>query len=143
MNTIQARIAENIRRYGLHVMGVMPAPQEGKPGFAYTIGNALAGLPELLLIGNLAMEASASILNELSKRMADTKAPLRETESLGGQFPVRTRFCSSAAHDEWTIQAAVYLGHNEFQVMQVILCDPEGRYPGDAAIQSQYDVPLP
>lgn len=143
MNTSQSRVEDNIRRYGTHVTGVLIDTENGKPGFAYTTGNSLRGLPELLLIGDFPLTIAADILNQLSDRMAERQAPLEPEEGLGGRYPVRTRLCGPAAQSDYTLQATAYLGHREYQVMQILLPDQSGHYPGDAAIDPDYNVPLP
>jgi hypothetical protein len=48
------QLRANIRRYGRTVIGVFPdrdSPDPTNDAFAYTVGNGLRSLPELLVIG--------------------------------------------------------------------------------------------
>ena len=133
-------VQENIDRAGQHVFAIFPSKES--PAFAYTIGNANIGLPELLLIGNFAPRTSAPILNELGRKMRAAGNPLEGDVSLGGRFPVRIREASPSAKARYTIQAGHYLGHEHYDVLQLLICDLEGRYPGEPGCDPDYDVPL-
>lgn len=133
-------VQENIDRNSQHVFAIFPS--EESPAFAYTIGNANVGLPELLIIGNFAPHTTAAILNELGRKMRAAGFPLVGDVSLGGRFPVRVRHADPAAKGRYTIQAGQYLGHERYDVLQLLFCDPEGRYPGEPGCNSNYDVPL-
>lgn len=136
MGVVQA----NIDRHGQHVFVVFP--DEDEPGFAYTIGNARCGLPELLIIGNFTPTTCLAILNDLGRQMRAAGHPLAGDISLGGQFPVRIHTARSAAKWRYTIQAGQYLGHERYEVLQVLLCDRDGHYPGQPGCDPDFDVPL-
>lgn len=136
MGAVQA----NIDRSGQHIFFIGPSDDE--PAFAYTIGNALSGLPELLIIGNFSPGTSGGILNDLGRRMRASGKPLASDVSLGGQFPVRVRVARPAVKWRYTIQAGQYFGHERYDVLQLLLCDRDGRYPGDPGCDPDFDVPL-
>jgi len=135
-----ATIEGNIARSGHHLFLIF-ADRE-TPAFAYSIGNALQGLPELLLIGNFSPRVAGSILNELGQKMREARRPLEGDIDVGGQFPVRLRHASAEARHRFTLQAGRYLRHDEYDVLQVLLCDPSGIYPGEPGCEPAYDVPL-
>lgn len=133
-------VRANIARHGQHIFFIVPEDEE--PAFAYTIGNAVIGLPELLLIGNFSTATSGGILNDLGLKMRSSGQPLAGEISLGGNYPVRIRAASSSATQRYTIQAGRFLGHDHYRVLQILLCDPNGNYPGEPGCDSAYDVPL-
>lgn len=135
-----AAIERNIARSGQHLLLIFA---DGKtPAFAYSIGNALHGLPELMLIGNFSPRVAGSIINELGQKMREARRPLEGDIDVGGQFPVRMRHASAEARQHFTLQAGRYLRHEEYDVLQVLLCDPAGIYPGEPGCAPAYDVPL-
>ncbi|MDE8650571.1 DUF4262 domain-containing protein [Novosphingobium album (ex Liu et al. 2023)] len=137
---IYAAIERNIARSGQHLFLIFADGET--PAFAYTIGNALHGLPELLLIGNYSPRVVGSILNDLGHRMREVRRPLEGEVDVGGQFPVRLRQASAEARGRYTLQAGRFLRHEEYDVLQVLLCDPMGRYPGEPGCEPGYDAPL-
>jgi hypothetical protein len=115
-----AGTAEHIKRSGRSIMQVfVPEGEEGWP-FSYTIGNHLRELPELLAIGT----SQGGFLNDLSQKMVDAGKPFED-----GQF-----------------QVGEYFGHQNYSVMQVLIPDREGKFPGEDGCQppwSQFPVLRP
>src|SRR5262249_19240425 len=103
-------------------------PDSGFP-FAYTIGNAIVGLPELLVIGT----HEGNILNILSERMIARGRAFDDGEivSLGGKYPIKIVNADQRAQSEYTIQAGQHHGYENYTVQQVLLCDRQGCFPGD------------
>lgn len=133
-------VRDNIDRAGQHLFAIFASDDE--PAFAYTVGNAVRGLPELLLIGNFRATVAGGILNDLGIIMRKQERPLSGDISLGGRYPARIRKASEAAKFKWTIQVGNYLGHEHYDVLQVLLGDYDGRYPGDSGCNPDFDVPL-
>jgi len=135
---LRQKIVDDINRTGRCVICV--GADKDAPPFAYTVGNQLVDLPELLLIGSF----DGSILNYLSEQMIERGRGFAHDElvSLGGVFPVKivdadTQQC----RDEWTIQAN-HIGR-KYTVQQVVLCDRQGRYPDDPRCAPPYStVPI-
>lgn len=128
-------IADNIRKHQRMVLGVIGT-------HAYTIGNHLRGIPELVLVGPFDSKTTSWVLNELSGQMI---AQGRVFESgvevhLGGQYPVCILAASDDAKSELTIQASRFFQHEDYDVMQVVLCDPQGRFPWHAECDRVYNV---
>ncbi|MBO9579517.1 MAG: DUF4262 domain-containing protein [Sphingobium sp.] len=136
------RIQENIDRYGQFLMAVFPTRDDPGHPFVYTIGNALKGLPELIIVGPFDAQLAGTILNKVGEIMRAAGQALPEEVDMGGTFPIRTRIAAAAAKTEWTIQVGRYLEHDDYTVQQLLLCDPQGRYPGETSIEPSYDVPL-
>jgi hypothetical protein len=128
-------IRQDIAAYGQRMMGVMrtaDAPPEFVP-FTYTIGNHERGLPELLLIGNFDHGVVGYLLNTLGKQQRDRGKAFEPDELVdtGGEFPVKMMLPDlDVVRRDFTIQVGQYYRHEGYQVLQVLLCDKQGRYPG-------------
>lgn len=138
---IYAAIERNISRSGQHLFLIFADGET--PAFVYTIGNALRGLPELLLISNFPPRVAGGIVNDLGQRMRKAGRPLEGDIDVGGRFPVRVRSASAKARQAYTLQAGRYFRHEEYDVLQILLCDPKGVYPGEPGCEPGYDdIPL-
>ena len=134
-------VQANIDRAGQHVFGILGG--SGNSWF-YTIGNASLGLPELLLIGNFPPDLGKRILNDLGAKMREDRKPLPEgLLDIGWSFPFKIRAAGGDVRDRLTIQAGQYLGHENYAVLQVMICDKHGLYPGDAGCTPVFDVERP
>jgi hypothetical protein len=131
-------IHKNIERHGHCIVGV---PDDLRP-FSYTVGNHDLELPELLFIDLTYSESNATtILNRLAHIMRnERRAAFRHGElvSLGGKFPLKIVDAGAAAKQEFTLFAGVYYGTQLYRVQQVVLCDQEGRFPGDPKCEEPY-----
>lgn len=135
-------VKQNIDAFGQHLFQVFGEGAE--PGFTYTIGNADRGLPELLLIGDFPSRIAAGLLNELGAKMREDGKPLATgLIDIGWSIPFKIRQTGSLARCRYTIQVDQYLGHDRYSVLQVMVCDENGYYPGDAGCNSRYDVDRP
>jgi len=134
-------IYNDIRRDGRSVLCI--GGEEDSLPFAYTIGNALKGLPELLMIGGI---AGAYLLNVLSEQIVERNGGFDDGEliSLGGKFPVKIiNATDTRARSEYTIQAGQAIGHENYAVQQVLIADKSGRYPDDPECAAPYSsVPV-
>lgn len=132
-------IAANIERTGRHVMGVF-----GDPAFAYSIGNSLRNLPELLVVG-LDPKDGMMLINHWSALMIERGREFDDHEliDIGGKFPCAALHCLPAVKSQMTIQAGEYLGHQRYRVTQVLVPDKAGRFPWNAGCDEPYRrVPL-
>ncbi|SMH26464.1 DUF4262 domain-containing protein [Mesorhizobium australicum] len=135
-------VAQNIDAFGQHLFQIFG--QGTAPGFTYTIGNADRGLPELLLIGDFPSRIAAGLLNELGAKMREDGKPLATgLIDIGWSIPVKIRRTGPLARTRYTIQVNRYLGHDCYSVLQVMVCDENGRYPGDPGCDHRYDVDRP
>jgi hypothetical protein len=135
-----ARIATDIRKMGRSIIGVFSCPDDPLPfGFAYTIGNAAQGLPELLVIGT----TDGGFLNVLSQKMIDAGAAFANGELVlipHARAPVKVIEASAVARDEYTIQAGQYFGTEDYSIMQVLIPDRAGRFPGEAGCAAPFST---
>ncbi|BAK66614.1 hypothetical protein SLG_19390 [Sphingobium sp. SYK-6] len=139
--TSRAIIQSNIDRTGQHIFAIFP--DATNPGFAYTIGNARLGLPELLIVGNLAPVLMGSVLNQVGRRMRQTDQVPDKDIDFGSAFPIRPRLAGAEARSAFTLQVGRFLGHDEYAAVQLLLPDPLGFYPGKPECDPRYDVPRP
>ncbi|MCS4088447.1 DUF4262 domain-containing protein [Rhizobium sp. BK176] len=140
MNPAMKRVMRNnILMAGQHIQAVFGDKGER---FFYTIGNAELGLPELLLIGNFPDQFAAQALNEIGQYMRGRgKPPAEGLLDIGWTMPFKVRNAGGNVRTEFTAQAGEYLGHERYAVVQVMICDRDGRYPGDPGCQ--FEVPRP
>lgn len=116
------------------------------PAFSYTVGNVLRGLPELLVFG-LHAHDSAQLLNNWSRIMTERDRAFDDGELVriiedARYFPVKAVRCSGAARD-FTLLVDNLNGAKPYDVMQMLVPDKLGRFPGDPACASPYaDVPV-
>lgn len=140
---IMEQVQKNIDTAGQHLFGIFGV-DEGDVGFTYTIGNGNRDLPELLLIGNYPQHLAVAILNELGAKQREEGRPLPEGMlDIGWSYPFKIRKASDVAKERFTIQATNYFGHADYDVLQVMICDPKGLYPGDHGCEPRYDVEQP
>jgi hypothetical protein len=141
-HAIKRRIRSDILLAGQTIQAVFPRIGETGTPFFYTIGNAELGLPELLLIGGFPNVIVMRMLNELGQYMRERGKALDEGMlDIGWTFPFKIRKAGGEVKTEYTAQAGEYLGHERYDVLQVMICDAEGRYPGDDGCQ--LEVPRP
>lgn len=122
------RIEADVRKHGQSVMYIFG--DENEPPFHYTVGRARRGLPELLLVLPIRPEIGMSMLNQIDTLMPQP-VPSGTLLSLGGPFPVKIVDADERAK-EYTMFAGRFSKDN-YRVQQVLLCDPQGRFPPDCA----------
>jgi hypothetical protein len=134
-----AKIRSTIKRCGRQLFGIMDDPP-----FIYTIGNALHDLPELLCIG-FNDAAAGRLLNAASEMMIECGAAFTDRElmfSTSWRFPVMAIHADPLVKALYTIQAGQFLGHEDYQVIQIVIPDERGRYPDDPRCQEAYKFPV-
>ena len=66
-----------------------------------------------------------------------------KTINMGGRTPVKVIRANAAVRDEYTVQAGEYFGHQDYTVMQVLIPDKHGRFPGEDGCEEPYaSVPV-
>jgi hypothetical protein len=134
-------VAGHIARYGQHIVEVRPSVEDppGATPFAYTIGNHGRGLPELLFVGSVE-PPFLDLLNRLGEIQHGRGEGFRDGDlvDLGGRYPVRMVDAGRPGREAFAIQVGVYYGVSAFEVRQVVLCDPAGRFPEDPACEEPY-----
>jgi hypothetical protein len=130
-------VRDNIKSAGRMVLCVCPTEGEMLPlAFSYTIGNQAKGLPELLVIGS----PRGTYLNEMSERMIKQGKAFDHGEVINtnGKYRIKIINATYEAHENYTIQAGVYFGTQDYKVQQIILSDEEGRLPGEVGCAPDY-----
>ncbi|NIH77381.1 hypothetical protein FHV99_004633 [Ochrobactrum sp. P20RRXII] len=136
-------IEQNIKTAGQHIIGVFD-PEQKRDSFAYTVGNAPQGFPELLLIGSFPPNVMMMMLNAVGTHMRNAESPLEEGMlDIDWTFPFKIRKTGERAKADFTVQAGQYLGREDYEVLQVMICDKHGKYPGDAGVAEGFDVEQP
>jgi hypothetical protein len=124
------KITRDVQKYGRSVISVFPDESSKDPvneTFVYTIGNSDRDLPELLMVGM----TNGGILNHLSEMMIKRGAAFANGEmvSLGGEHPVCMINASAVVKDIYTIHTTAWRDADDYNVMQAVAPDPEGRFP--------------
>jgi hypothetical protein len=132
-----AIVRDCIEKHGQFVQRV--TGDDETPPFVYSIGNHEQGFPEILIIGNSSVHF-ASIVNDLGKIQRDRGRAFGDGEmvDLGGTFPAKMIAVPDVAKELFAYQACQYTGTKDFELRQAVLCDPKGRYPGDADCEAGY-----
>jgi hypothetical protein len=136
------RILADIKRCGRHLIGV-GGTDETLP-FTYTIGNWRRSLPELLVIG----DGAAGFLNDLSAQMLKRGKGfafgevVRLPKYLPDGFRVKVIDANATAQAEYTIQAGVFYGHDDYQVQQVMIPDLRWHFPDDPLYYARLRQPV-
>lgn len=128
---------------GLMIIGV--SAEAKKPAFYYTIGlHEKLGLPELLLIGNFEEQVSTEILQRMSDAMTKHGTMFVDGAHVdnGGKYPLVVYNTSAIAQKRYTFQATNFYGHEDYMVQQILIPDPNGRYPTDKVCHRSYRVPV-
>jgi hypothetical protein len=132
-------IHTNIAKHGWHIVTVYddePDSRNDEPEFSYTIGNHERRLPELLMFGS---ERLSYILVELGEMMRARGTAFRHGElvSLGGKFPVKI-VDTNPDGNYFAFHVGLYYGTADYRVQQVVICDHQGRFPGDPGCEEPY-----
>lgn len=137
---IAERMADNVRRTGRSCMGVFPDETSTDPAndaFVYTIGNALKGFPELLIVG---LFDDRGILNRMSEVMIERGRAFDDGEfvEFGGSFSLPAIEAADVVKERYTVQATRFLRRHDYRVMQIVLCDKAGLFPWQPGCAKPY-----
>jgi Domain of unknown function (DUF4262) len=133
-------LQDDVERTGRTVIGVFPDADSKDPtndAFMYSVGNALKGLPELLVVG---MYRDGYAINALSEIMLERGRKFQDGEvvDLGGPCPVCVVDAAEGVKDRYTCQATGVFGEGGYAVMQVVLPDAAGKFPWDRGCAEPY-----
>lgn len=132
-------IADNIAKFGVHLIGVFG--DEDGPSFTYTIGLTPKFGVELIMAG-LRCEYAAAILNAIAA--LDALPALNEPNEAFSNLPVKFCRCDrdlDNLHENYVVQADGFYGR-PVDVVQVVMCDRSGRFPGEPLFDQAYMGPL-
>lgn len=136
---------KNIKERGRHLIGVFPTNENPGEHFIYSIGNTLGKppLPELLLVGGSG-PPFGHFLNLLSEEMIKRGRPFYHGERVRlGVMPVVTLEANDLARAEYACHAGRYLQTEKYPLLQVVICDKEGRMPWDPDCDPGYaELPI-
>lgn len=148
--TFYEKIKQDIEGYGQSLIGVGSGvcdccddDEVAEYPFIYTIGNSTKGLPELLVIG-FADSRFGSLLNHICDVQRERGA-FKDGQliDIGGKVPLKAVLANEVAKTEYTIQVGRYLESEEYEVIQLLVPDPQGRFPGDPSCDEPYaSVPV-
>lgn len=115
-----------IARYGWAVLGVGDDPL-----FAYTVGLADKGLPEIIVIG-LPMKIAHQFLNELGRRFTSTGVPPLDTniDDLAKGLPAQLIAAPRSETDKYMFASKARCP--TYTAVQLAWCDKAGRFPWHA-----------
>jgi hypothetical protein len=135
--TIRAHIAKHGR--SIQAVGVTEGDAPGTQPFMYTVGNHALGLPELLIVGT-DKATFGGILNQLSQMQIERKRAFEHEElvSVGGKFPLRIIDTGDLGHRKYAYFARIYYDSDTVEVRQVLLPDPQGRWPDTPGCAAPY-----
>lgn len=125
------KIQEIIDEYGHAVQGVVGV-EEGDVDFAYTVGLAAQGLPELVISGVDASNA-AHLLNDIIENNLDDIRARRDF--VANEYTLRLR---PAPRAEANVARAMY--GPGVEVLQIIWPDEQHRYPGDEGFVGRQEL---
>lgn len=131
-------ILATIEKHGHQLIGVFS--EATQPTFTYTIGLTATHGHELLLVG-LRYEYAGTVLNDIAKALGrlELDTPFDEFTNL----PLMLKRCTKnlvLLHENFVVQADSFYGR-DVNVLQVVMCDREGHFPGDAQYDRAYMDP--
>lgn len=134
MDAVLERIRNTISEAGHAVQYVA-----GDPPWAYTIGLTGRGLPELILFG-LDPRSSQWILNEAAELLLAGKlhagTPFSFSEETAPLMPLQVR--TGELSNEWFAIARRFFPLPRLQALQLVISDPQHRFPWDARVNPRY-----
>lgn len=154
VNMQSQRIHETIEKNGWAVQGVLATMDQvdPEPTWAYTVGMTDAGLPELMIIGNMRPDTLQTILNNavmqhLKKEIVAGQVLEGVAENpLDGGADIRMQV-RAASIDYHVQQALNYYGdpynrEGRVRVLQIVWPDAKGAYPGSFIYDERMVQPL-
>lgn len=130
------RLRALVDKHGWAVQGVGADVEAGVPGFAYTVGLAKKGLPELIVLG-LPMDAAQPILNTLARRMVDGESFEDGSDIIeAANLPLRLQTLEGAHLRNW-VRFADLMNGEPVGVRQLVWPDRDGRFPTDPGVDGR------
>ena len=139
-DAILAKVLADISTHGHTVIGVA----DGKHPFAYTIGlfSDEAFGYELLMVG-LRPDLACMIINDIAQRVrAGEKIEFDTPDARWANLPLQFKRTDEGGdlRTEYFVQADQYYG-TQVPVVQLVMPDRNGKFPGDAEYDSAYMNP--
>lgn len=132
---LRPRILESIQKHNRFVMGVMG--DVNSPAFMYSIGNHLVGLPEIICVGI----HEQAIMNfwcdaMIKKKFAHGDLITWANADVGCRVSVP--YDMRDVRENYTVQAGQFYDHQNYDVIQMIIPDKRGRFPGNPLCEAPY-----
>lgn len=132
-------VEESIAEESAGVLGVVDG-KGGSPAFCYTVGATAFGLPELLLVGSADPDFAGLLQDCVEIQIRRGRAfEDQERIDIGGAFPVLASQADSLMAEEYVRQASDFF-HQTVEVVQILVPDTAGRYPGDPDVDPIYKI---
>jgi hypothetical protein len=128
-----AQMTAKIREFGWMVLGVFPTREGEDAPHAYTVGLTTAGLPELLMSGNLGQQLMQELLNAAARLHLEEEYGHGSMIDTIASVPFKAQLCDPGD--------AVQQAHNYYcdpdrtkgtvKVLQLVWPCEHGYFPGD------------
>lgn len=140
MEYLRQKEMDSILDHG-HQVRMIFDPDEDTLPFAYTMGRALHGKPELYMIGPIDPRQQATVLNEVAAQVESLyDGQVLEAGAVEGVD------CALRIFTVPDLEAVEMNGVvNKFpgaSAFQVVFPDPAGLFPGEAGFDERYDQPI-
>lgn len=129
---VDQKVADDIKEYGLSVLGIFPTGEEDEPtsAFNYTVGMTDLGQPEVIVVG-ADLRTGQYICNEIHRRVKDEGLELAPGVVLdrivGGGYQLVV--CAVNDEHEANMARSFFV---DPQFVQVVFPDQQGNLPWDA-----------
>lgn len=138
---VLADITPKIAQYGHAIVAVGDDPAARAPGFAYTVGLLPWCSHEFIVFGLPPLSAH-SILNRIAETVkAGEPLSYKQLDSRFTNLPIKFVECDSELADKFNGTARLYY-QKPVPMVQLVLCDREGRFPEDPDFDHAYMDPL-
>jgi hypothetical protein len=129
------RVRENIDEFGQHIVGVLS--EGAAPGFTYTVG-LLPHVGYELVVYGLPHQVSMPILNDIGRRLREREPlPFNTPDSRFTNLPVKFVECGPRAQEVNGVARRYYVA-DQVPMVQVVLSDRDGKFPGDLDFDHEY-----
>lgn len=134
-NRMLASLEAMIDRYGWAVQAVFPG--EDSPGFAYSVGMADRGLPDVIVFG-LPPEIAQRFVNHVCSEMAEKgKAPPLETDLNHFAEGLPTRFVAVPREQADEYMFAAKRRNPGYTAIQLVWPDNNSRFPWEPEFEQK------
>ena len=147
MQEVKNNIANMAKQYGHTVMYIFG--DEDSPSFHYTVGLwDTYGHPEIIVFG-LPPETGKTILNIVAEKIKDKGTPNKLVFQTGvdqndiANLPLQFIDAKPKYVNEHFMAAINYNKTDQFPIMQLVLCDRNGKFPWDKDCDKDFKLVQP
>ncbi len=139
-NDYEKKLVANVREHGWQGTNVFADPDEGKPGFCYSIGFwRMASIPEILITG-LPVDVGHGVLRCIHEMAAEGFVPpvgVPVSGLLTGHdclfFPITPQ-----AYREYPLSANWFYGNKDYPCLQLVWPDLAGVFPWQSGFADRF-----